>query len=509
MINGVDDLLAAVGPERVLDLFEDAQPPPEDTQESQAKTLIALAGCAQLFRTPQGEAYARLSIQRHREIWMLRSKGFRQWLVREFFRKKGKPPGTQALQDAISYLEAKAHYDAPEKTLHIRVAGQDRKIYLDLCNDEWEVIEISADDWHVLTDSPVHFRRPNALRPLPKPVRGGSPDRLREFINVGGKDNWILCACWLAMALRPTGPYPLLILQGEQGSAKSTTARLLRRLVDPSIAPVRTPPRDERDLLIAASNSWMIAYDNLSGVPVWLSDALCRLATGGGFSTRQLYTDSDEVLFDAMRPVILNGIDQIAERADLADRSVILNLPRIAESERKEEAHLQAEFERALPEILGALLSAVSAAIRCEPTVVLVSKPRMADFARWATAAEPGFGFEAGSFLKTYGGNRSEAVKETLESDPVSAAIIAWLEAEPACWNGSCRELLAKLALYVDDSSKRSKSWPQSPAALSNRLRRLASFLRECEIHIVFERRGTGGRRTVSISKNESAIDRH
>ena len=112
----------------------------------------------------------------------------------------------------------------------------------------------------------------------------------------------MLLAAWLVAAFRPHGPYPILVLHGEQGSAKSTTARVLRALLDPNTAPLRGEPRDLRDVMIAASNGWIISFDNLSRIPHWLSDALCRLATGGGFSTRELYTDSEEVLFDAQRP---------------------------------------------------------------------------------------------------------------------------------------------------------------------------------------------------------------
>jgi putative DNA primase/helicase len=249
---------------------------------------------------------------------------------------------------------------------------------------------------------------------------------------------------WLAAACRPHGPYPLLILQGEQGSAKSTTAKLLRRLIDPSTAPLRTPPREERDLVIAANNSWVVAYDNLSGIQPWLSDALCRLATGGGFSTRELYTDSDEVIFDLTRPVILNGIDHLAERPDLADRAIILNLPPIDESARREEADIYRQYEEERPYILGALCTAVSQAMACLPEVRLARKPRMADFAIWATAAEQSCGFQSGAFMSAYAGNRAEAVQETLESDPVSAAIIALINEEQidGQWTGTAQDLL-------------------------------------------------------------------
>src|SRR5215208_8066384 len=121
-------------------------------------------------------------------------------------------------------------------------------------------------------------------------------------------------------------------------AAKSTTVRVLRALVDPAVEPLRALPKNERDLAIAAGNAWVLAFDNLSGIRDQLSDALCRLATGGGFATRILYTDDEEIIFSAKRPIILNGIDDIATRGDLQERSLLVSLPSIPEERRVEEA---------------------------------------------------------------------------------------------------------------------------------------------------------------------------
>jgi hypothetical protein len=283
---------------------------------------------------------------------------------------------------------------------------------------------------------------------------------LRRLINIGDDKNWVLLLSWLVAAFRPHGPYPVLIFQGEQGSAKSTTAKLLRRLIDPASAPLRTPPREERDLLIAANNSWVVAYDSLSGIPQWLSDALCRLATGGGFSTRELYTDTEDVILDLTRPVILNGIDHLAERPDLADRAIILQLPRIEEEARRDEAQLYAEYERDRPQILGALFTVVSAALACLPEVRLSRKPWMADFALCATAAEKGLGLESGAFMSAYSANRAESVRETLESDPVSTPILVLFEHATSEWSGTAGDLMKRLEGEIEDCVKKSPAWP-------------------------------------------------
>jgi len=347
------------------------------------------------------------------------------------------------------------------------------------------------------------------MKSLLRPRIGGSLELLRKYINIGDDANWILLKAWLVAACRGKGPFVILIILGEQGSAKSTLVKIIRLVIDPSVAPIRTPPRKEEDLLIAASNALVVAYDNLSGIPHWLSDGLCRLSTGGGFSKRMLYTDADEVLFEAIRPVIVNGIDHLAERADLVDRAVILTLPPIEENVRRDEAQLYAELDEDLPSILGGLCTALSCALRRSSEVALQQMPRMADFAHWATAAEPALGLSPGGFMATYLGNRADAVAETLENDTVGSSIIALMddlrEKDLADrWDGSCKELLAKLGSIVSESEQKSPDWPKTPRRLSGLLKRLTTFLRASGIQVTApktQRRGARGKRIWVIER--------
>jgi hypothetical protein len=361
----------------------------KEDKPTQAQLLVRSAAGAELFHTPAGDAYASVPVGGHRETHQVKSKGFRRWLVRGYFAEHDRPPGAQALQDTLGLLEARAQFDGTEREVFVRVAGDGGgdTIYVDLANERWEVVEITAGGWRVLPGdrAPVRFRRPRGMLSLPTPAtRGGRDDLdslLRRFINASDESAIRLVIAWLVQALRPTGPYPVLIFQGEQGSAKSTAERLVRSLVDPSTAPLRTTPRNERDLVIAATNSWCVAFDNISTLQPWFSDASCRLSTGGGFSARELYTDSEEVLFDATRPQLFNGITDVATRPDLLDRALVVTLPPIPEEERRSEAELREEFEDARPRILAALFDAVSGALGTVESVRLEGMPRMADFA--------------------------------------------------------------------------------------------------------------------------------
>ena len=332
--------------------------------------------------------------------------------IAALLRGRGGGAGSQSIQDALGVLEGKALFDGAEHPVHLRTADHEDVLYLDLADPEWRAVEISADGWRVVADPPVRFRRARGMLPLPTPVEGGSLEQLRPFLNYGSEDDFRLMIAWLVMALRPAGPYPVLALHGEQGSGKSTGAEVLRMIIDPNEALLRPPPRDERDLVIAGSNGRVVALENLSQISQWVSDALCRISTGSGFGTRELYSDSDEALFRVQLPIVLNGIAEVVTSGDLADRSITLMLPEI--EEYASEADLWEAFDLAQPRLLGALLDVVSGAMRREPEVKLEQLPRMADFARWTAAAAPALSWDADGLLDAYARNRSSANETTL-----------------------------------------------------------------------------------------------
>ena len=205
---------------------------------TQADILIDLAQSAELFHTPDGTGFADLDINGHRETWPIRAKGFRRWLARRFFEETGGAPSSEALQSALNVIEAKAHFDAPERQVHIRVGGLDGRLYLDLGDETWRAVEIDATGWRVIDNPPVRFRRASGMKPMPIPVGGGSIETLRSFLNVQTDADFVLVVAWALACLRNRGPYPVIVLSGEQGSAKSTFSAILRALLDPNTAPL-------------------------------------------------------------------------------------------------------------------------------------------------------------------------------------------------------------------------------------------------------------------------------
>jgi putative DNA primase/helicase len=418
-------------------------------------------------------------VNAHREHWPIRSRQTRRWLSYRFYQETGGTIGGQALEDGLRVLEARAANEGPEFVPFRRVGEMGGKIYLDLCASDWRAVEIGADGWEVVTKPAAKLLRTPGMRPLPDPEAGCEVNEFRRFINVAGDDDFMLVIAWAVAALRPSGPYPVLAVSGEHGSSKSMCCRLVRSLIDPSVSPIRAAPREERDLVVQAHNAHVIALDNLSWIAPWLSDALCGLSTGGGLSTRMLTTDKDEMIFDAVRPVMWNGISALGDRADLMSRVVSVHLRTIPDGKHWPEDELLAEFKIVRPRILGALLDGVSCALRNLPTTRLTHAARLADFAKWIVAAAPGLGWSPDQFLQAYAGNRRDVADATFEADPVAVAIFNIIAADfPTGWTGTPTELLVLLDAHVPERLKKLPTWPSNAIALGKQMDRVAPLLR-------------------------------
>jgi len=477
---------------------------------STATRLVNMAYGAdiELFHTPDRESFAVIPADGHRETWPVRSSGFRLWLRRLFHLTTDTTANNQAVEEALATLESHALFEGDKQPVHLRLAEWEGRLYLDLCDPSWRVVEITSDDWQVLDQSPVHFKRTRGMHALPMPVRGGSLDALRNFLTVDD-DGWHLVAAWLLNTLRPNRPFPVLALHGEQGSGKSTQCRMMRGIIDPNTADLRACPREERDLLLAALNGWIVGFDNVSRIPDWLSDALCRVSTGAGFGTRQLYTDSEEFLINAKRPILLNSIEEVAVRGDLVDRTMTVTVP-VMETARRTEEDIWGAYDLERPAILGALLDVVVGALKALPGVHPNRLPRMADFARWITAAEPSLGWAPGSFLRVFTEQQGLAAVTTLEASLLPAPLRALLRAAPdGRFEGRVSDLFAQLRNHVEERVLLDRAWPRDAIRLSGELRRLAPALRrggrqqhdDCEeaIQVEFPKR-TRGRRLVILS---------
>ncbi len=482
----------------------------EQKEDSQALKLVKMAlEYCELFSTPKGEFYARVSIQDRIENLLIGERGgaFKRWLMNLYLEETGTIANPTALSSAISVLEAKAQWGgAAQKEVYVRVAYYNDNLYLDLADKEHNVVEITSAGWKIIKDSPVYFRRPDGMLPLPRPVPGGSLDELRRFINAANEDDWLLIKAWLHGAMHPTGPYPILDMNGERGSAKTCAAKWLRTVVDPHQAPLRKEPKDDQTFAIMAHNSYIVALDNLSHLSSHLSDLMCTLSTGAGDAYRKHYTNDEEVIFNARRAQVFTGIEELATRGDLIDRCIIVKLPTIAEEKRRDEHTLDKEFEEAHPRILGALLDAVSLALRNLPQTHIEKLPRMADFALWVQAAERKLTTEPGAFLAAYKRNREEGVATEIEASPVGQALLKFME-DTTLYESSTADLLAKLKPCVEEEVTKQRTWPKNARALSGALKRLAPSLRATGLHVTQDRTNKGSFVTITRDANPPKSD--
>ena len=225
----------------------------------------AFAGPTEFFHTvgDDAEGFIRIQQNGHWENFKINSSRCRVWLSQLFWQAEETAPSAQAIVNAVGVLNGHALYNSPNSPAYSRIAGDDRTIWLDLCNSDWQAVKITAERWEVIDEPDVYFVRRRGMLDLPVPERGGTLEELRALLNIRSDEDWLLILTWLAAAYRPFGPYPVLGINGEQGSAKSTTSRMLRALVDPNKAPLRSEPKEPRDLMIAANNAWTLAFDNL------------------------------------------------------------------------------------------------------------------------------------------------------------------------------------------------------------------------------------------------------
>lgn len=480
-----------------------------EKSEHHAKTdrIAELIKGVKLFHTPGGDGYATIEIKGHQETWALKSKSFITWLQSEYFRRFKSALGSQVLKDALGALEGKARFEGENHEVHLRVTEYDGKVYVDLVNPEWEVVEISESGWSVIKNPPVRFRRSSGALALPKPIRpeeGFEIGEFREFINVGTDEDFKLAVAWLIQAFNPSGPYLVLVVHGEQGSAKSSTVKFIRDLIDPNDAPLRRAPKGSDDLMVSAKGNWILAFDNMSRLQDWLSDDLCCVATGAGLAKRGLYTDDEECVLKARRPIILNGIDEFVTRGDLASRTVTLHLPVISGAKRKREVELASRFAEIRPRLLAILFDAISMALRERDRFALDEQLRMADAWHWVSAAAPALGWERGAIVDAFKRNQIASNEVVLEDSIIASGIRSLAEIG---WYGTATDLLGKLKdLHGQDDQ--GIQWPKNPKRLSDELRRLSPAFRGIGIELNFSKEGGDrSRRMIDIKKTPTRCD--
>lgn len=396
----------------------------------------------ELIRTPAGTTYIRVTDAKGSRPYELAGTLFRNWLRNQCF-ERGARPTAAKLSEAIDLLEAEADLQATVQEIRLRVGRTGDTIWIDMAS-KGQTIQITPSGYSVVDKADVLFRQSSGIGALPAPVNGSGLDALRALLNVKNDNDWVLIVSWLLAALEPTWTKPVLVLQGPPGTAKTSMTRLLRYIVDPTLDMDNSTadnPRNADDMWVRAKHSWIVPFDNMSSIPLWLSDTLCQFATGGSHSKRKNYTDAEEVRIAARRPVIINGINHLVAQADLASRAIVIELPIITPSRRITERALLAELDANRAGVLGDLCRITACALGGYARVQAGDLERMADLQQWMVAAEPALGWPTGTSAAAWRENQSRQCERRLSDSPVVAGIHE-LVARHGTWRGTATDLL-------------------------------------------------------------------
>jgi hypothetical protein len=474
-------------------------------KKNQAEQLLKIVAEKEnviLFHDDKDEAYISLKIGDHNEIMALKSKVVRRWLTKEFWNAHEKAINPESVKNAIAVLEGRACFEGPMYKLQNRMAWNNGELWYDLSNGKWQAVKINDKSWGVVGEPPILFNRYPHNQPQVMPAaKNGNVKLILNYINISDPEQQLLLLVYLISCFIPDFPHAILVIFGPQGSAKSTLSKLLRRIVDPSFIEVASLPDSLRELVQALAHHAFLFFDNVSFVGEEVSDILCKATTGSGFVKRQLYFDDEDIIYNFKRSIGINGINLVATRPDLLDRSILLELEMIDESKRKQERELMDSFEKDLPLILGGVFDVIADTIKIKPTIKLLTSPRMADFALWGSAIAEALGYTKEDFLNAYQNNINKQTETILNENMVALALISFMEERSwQRWEGTMSELLHKLTAYAnfEDMNIKDKYWPKAPNVLSRTLNILKITLRSADISIATS---GGKKRKVVIEK--------
>ncbi len=434
-------------------------------------------------------------IEDDEKIYRIGSQPFIEWISHKYFKEFGRSVNESAIKQVAFTLTGHAKHEGIKQRIYLRAANSQDVVYIFMGDDGWQRIKVTASGWNLDAEKNVKFWKPGSMLALPMPVSGGEIDDLWEYLNISGTDRFLVLA-WMLEAFRSETPFPVLALNGLQGCAKSSTHARIRMLIDPSGCNLRAAPKDVQDIYVGAGSNWIVSFENISRLSSQQQDALCTLATGGGFAARTLYTNDDESIINVKRPVIINSIPVVITAQDLTDRVINIELQRL--EIYRDEIEINAEFEAAKPKLFGALLDLFVKTSAKLPHVKLNKPPRMADFARLGEAMTQAMGYEAGTFERIFKENRSESVSRAMEASPVAVAIREMAEncMGNIVFHGTVKQLFEEL------SGKQSThdGWPRSARGFGDAIRRQIPALDSIGISITYGRiERFGNDRGVSI----------
>jgi hypothetical protein len=479
------------------------------TKQSEIIIEIAKKMCKQFFHDQFNTAYAVVVLGDHTEVIALDNKRFKNYICGIYYETKNSVPNAESIKGAINVLKYEADFKGDMIPLQLRVASYDSddSILYDLTNKDWDIVRITAEGWNI-EKSPIIFRRYSNQLPQVFPSRDYEQDVFDQFINlvnVKDDDNKLLLKCYIIALFVPGIQKAIQMLHGDQGAAKTTFQELEKMLVDPSSILTLAFPRDTNEFIQKLAHNYIAYFDNVSHIPDWISDILCRAVTGSGFSKRQLWTDDDDIVYNFIRCVGFNGINLAATKADLLDRGLIIQLSKISKKDRRLRSDILSEFYELRPKLLGYIFNILVKVLGTMSSVELDELTRMADFAKICETISRCMGNKDNAFIDAYNRNIQLQTEQVLESNIIAPIIVKFME-DKSKWTGSATELLGYMEPIAEQMriNTRSRGYPKSPNALSKKLNEIKATLGEIGISITKGTDSISKLRFVDICKTSS-----
>ncbi len=441
-----------------------------------------------------GEYIVVLPINDHFEVRATSSTVFTHWMTTRYRNAFNVPPQNDAVAQARIQIEAKCAAGR-QFELYNRVGWDNGKIYYDLTTPDWQGVEIDKDGWRVVPLPPI-FRRYDHQIPQVMPEFGGQAMEFLNFVNLDDDDACLFLTT-VATYFIPNIPHALIDQSGEHGSGKSSNSKKIKLLCDPSKAELFGAPSDEQTAQQNAEKHWVLNLDNISKVPNWLSDFLCRVVTGEAYSRRKLYSNDDDHTRLYKRCILVNGIGMSLYRGDILDRTIIFDVPVLTNA--RAESEISKKWKDSMPKILGGFFTAIAGAMAKVDKVVIKDSYRMADFAHWGAALAPELGYTQDKFLTDYLKANSAKWLESITSNSLAKRIINILDQFDNSWEGSLTELYELIKPDVDAKGyvPRDKGLPPDPTRLSTYLMRITPGLRQIGIIVTKTKQYTKDKRLI------------
>ena len=454
--------------------------------------LLEIVKHAVFFCSPTHEPFVFFIEHDRRRVLSLRGPAFGRLLARWYHLNNGQPAPLNALQQALALLMARAQEERDPLPVFNRFGLGAEALWLDLADPAGRAVRVTRQGWEVVEHPAVLFLRYAHQQPLPEPQAGGELASLRALFPLEHAGDWLLVRAWMLAAMNPLIPAPMLCLIGPPGSGKTTAARLIRRLLDPSLAESFSLQSEER-MAATLDQHALPVFDNLGRLRSSQSNLFCRAVSGTSLIARR-YHEREELIFRYRRAMILTSLELPSTAPDWRQRALVVRFRALAPEERQSELMLWGDVQQRLPRWLGALLKLQSGAFAAFGAKTLPALPRMADFAAWGAAASAADGQPAAAFLDAFAANQERLDEELLDADPLAVALQALLRGRVAPWCGPVQQLLAELR-PLDATGALKKL---SPDMLGRRLRNLQAMFQP-RLKIQFDRAPGSGQRQVLL----------